>query len=98
MDQIQREKVLEKLGKIKALAERGVGVEKETAMRMHEELCIKYDISDDEAEVALMKMGKRWFSYRTQLEKVMIAFIQKISFSQIKRREHTRSMTDQNGS
>lgn len=25
MDQIQREKVLEKLGKIKALAERGVG-------------------------------------------------------------------------
>ena len=39
MDQIQREKVLEKLGKIKALAERGVGGEKETAMRRYEELC-----------------------------------------------------------
>ena len=34
MDQIQREKVLEKLGKIKALAERGVGGEKETALRI----------------------------------------------------------------
>ena len=53
MDQIQREKVLEKLGKIKALAERGVGGEKETAMRMYEDLCRKYDISEDEAEAAL---------------------------------------------
>ena len=50
MDQIQREKMLEKLGKIKALAERGVGGEKETAMRMYKELCCKYDISDNEAE------------------------------------------------
>lgn len=38
MNQIQRERVLEKLGKIKALAERGVGGEKETALRMYEEL------------------------------------------------------------
>lgn len=38
MDQIQREKIAEKLKKIKALAERGVGGEKETAMRMYEEL------------------------------------------------------------
>lgn len=50
MNQIQREKVLEKLGKIKALAERGVGGEKETAMRMYSDLKEKYGITD--AEVA----------------------------------------------
>lgn len=75
MDQIQREKVLEKLGKIKALAERGVGGEKETAMRMYEELCRKYDISDNEAEAALMKLETRWFSYSTQLEKELLGQI-----------------------
>ncbi len=53
MDQIQREKVLEKLGKIKALAERGVGGEKETAMRMYEDLKEKYGITDE--EVAAVK-------------------------------------------
>lgn len=34
MDQIQRDKIAAKLKKIKALAERGVGGEKETAMRI----------------------------------------------------------------
>ena len=34
MDQIQHDKIKEKLAKIKALAERGVGGEKETAMRL----------------------------------------------------------------
>lgn len=72
MDQIQREKVLEKLGKIKALAERGVGGEKETALRMYEELKRKYDISPDEAEEALNKLEKRWFSYSTELEEQLL--------------------------
>ena len=72
MDQIQREKVLEKLGKIKALAERGVGGEKETALRMYEDLCRKYDISEDEAEAALAQLEKRWFSYSTQLEEELL--------------------------
>ena len=48
MDQIQREKVAEKLKKIKALAERGVGGEKETAMRMYEDLKARYEIEDEE--------------------------------------------------
>lgn len=38
MDQIQYDKIKAKLAKIKELAERGVGGEKETAMRMYEEL------------------------------------------------------------
>ena len=75
MDQIQREKVLEKLGKIKALAERGVGGEKETAMRMYEELKQKYDISPDEAEAAMEKLEKRWFSYRTEIEERLLVQI-----------------------
>lgn len=74
-DQIQREKVLEKLGKIKALAERGVGGERETAMRMYEELQRKYNISSDEAEAALNKLEKRWFSYKTELEEVLLVQI-----------------------
>lgn len=72
MDQIQREKVIKKLGKIKALAERGMGGEKETAMRMYEELKRKYDISPDEAEAALNKLEKRWFSYSTKLEEELL--------------------------
>lgn len=75
MEQTQREKVLEKLGKIKALAERGVGGEKETAVRMYEELCRKYDISGDEEEAALVKLEKRWFSYSTELEEKLLTQI-----------------------
>lgn len=75
MNQIQHDKILEKLKKIKALAERGVGGEKETAMRMYEELCQKYGISEDEAEKALEKLEKRWFSYSTQLEKQLLLHI-----------------------
>lgn len=38
MDQIQREKVIAKLVKIKALAERGIGGEQQTAQQMYETL------------------------------------------------------------
>lgn len=79
MDQIQREKVLEKLGKIKALAERGVGGEKETAMRMYEDLCRKYDISEDEAEAAEIELLFGFYreEMKRELEVFMIAFKQK---------------------
>ena len=72
MDQIQRKKILEKLEKIKTLAERGVGGEKETALRIYEELKRKYDISPDEAESAMNKLERRWFSYRTELEEKLL--------------------------
>lgn len=75
VDQIQREKVLEKLGKLKALAERGVGGEKETALRKYEELCEKYGISDDEAENALNEVETHWFSYSTPLEEELLTQI-----------------------
>ncbi len=72
MDQIQREKILDKLGKIKQLAEKGVGGEKETAQKMYRELCQKYNISEDEAENDFVKLEKRWFSYKTELEERLL--------------------------
>ncbi len=47
---MQKEKMIEKLAAVKALAERGVGGEKETALRMYSDLKEKYGITD--AEIA----------------------------------------------
>lgn len=47
-----RQKIIEKLVKIKALAERGVGGEKVTALQMYEALKKKYSISDEEVQQA----------------------------------------------
>lgn len=47
-----KQKIIEKLAKIKALAERGVGGEKVTAMQMYEALKKKYSISDEEVRQA----------------------------------------------
>ena len=52
----KREKVIEKLVKIKALAERGVGGEKETAVQMYEALKAKYNISDEEIKLAAVEL------------------------------------------
>ena len=67
-----REQATKKLKALKTLAEKGVGGEKETALRMYEDLCRKYDISEDEAEAALAQLEKRWFSYSTQLEEELL--------------------------
>jgi hypothetical protein len=63
--------ILKKLEKIKALAERGVGGEKADAMRMYEELKRKYEISSE--DIAEQSLEKRWFSYKTELEKNLFA-------------------------
>lgn len=52
MDQIQREKVIAKLVKIKALAERGIGGEQQTAQQMYEALKRRYGITDEEVNRA----------------------------------------------
>lgn len=61
MDQIQqdKEKIAAKLAKIKALAEHGVGGEKETALRMYEELKAKYEIKDEEIMLDAVE-GEKW--------------------------------------
>ena len=50
---MQKEKMIKKLAAVKALAENGVGGEKETARRMYEDLKEKYGITDE--EVAAVK-------------------------------------------
>ena len=70
MDQIQREKIAAKLKKIKALAERGVGGEKETAMRMYEDLKARYELEDE--EIMLDAVTLHWFGYATELEEELL--------------------------
>lgn len=66
-----REQKIEKLKKIKALAERGIGGEKETAMRMYEELKTKYEIADDETNMTTT----HWFRYKDALEEKLLCQI-----------------------
>lgn len=67
---MDREQAAEKLKKIKALAERGVGGEKETAMRMYRELMEKYQIK--EAEVLEDLVKTHWFGYSNDLEEELL--------------------------
>lgn len=73
MEQIQHDKITAKLAKIKALAERGVGGEKETAMRMYEELKKKYEIEDE--EITLDAVMLHWFGYKDDLEEDLLTQI-----------------------
>lgn len=73
MDQIQREKIAEKLKKIKALAERGVGGEKETAMRMYEELKTRYELEDE--DIMMDAVTLHWFRYVDELEEKVLRWI-----------------------
>lgn len=65
-----REQAAEKLKKLKALAERGVGGEKETAMKLYRELMKKYQI--EEAEVLEDRVTLHWFSYSDNLEEDLL--------------------------
>lgn len=49
---MQKETMIKKLAAVKALAERGVGGEKETALRMYSDLKEKYGITDAEVTAA----------------------------------------------
>lgn len=49
---MQKETMIKKLAAVKALAENGVGGEKETARRMYKDLKAKYGITDEEVAAA----------------------------------------------
>jgi hypothetical protein len=70
MDNKERKNILDKLEKIKKLAERGIGGERETAIKMYEELRKKYEISPE--EIAEQNLEERWFSYKTDLEEPLL--------------------------
>ena len=67
------DKMRKKLAKLKALAENGVGGEKETAMRLYAELCIKYGITEEETDFE--EIETRFFTYKTELEEKLLCQI-----------------------
>lgn len=72
-DKMEHDRIAEKLKKIKALADRGVGGEKETAMRMYEELKARYEIEDE--EIMLDAVSLHWFGYNGELEEDLLTQI-----------------------
>ena len=62
-----------KLLKIKALAERGEGGEKESAIKLYQKLIKKYDI--DEQSLLKDKLAKHWFSYQSDIEENLLVQI-----------------------
>lgn len=73
MDRAEREKITEKLKKIKALAERGVGGERETAMKIYEDLKARYELEDE--EIMQDEVTIHWFGYSNELEEELLKWI-----------------------
>lgn len=71
-----KEQAARKLKALKALAERGVGGEKETAKRLYEELKKKYDLQKETAReetgsdtvISMFYMGMMGFTLQQELE------------------------------
>lgn len=70
---MDREAAAAKLKKIKELAERGVGGEKETAMKMYRKLLEKYEL--EEEEILEDRQTKHWFGYKTEWEERLLTQI-----------------------
>lgn len=62
-----------KLLKIKALAERGEGGERESALKLYQKLLKKYDI--DEESLQRDKLNKHWFTYHSDIEENLLVQI-----------------------
>lgn len=62
-----------KLLKIKALAERGEGGERESALKLYQKLLKKYDI--DEASLQRDRLNKHWFTYHSDIEENLLVQI-----------------------
>lgn len=65
-----KERMLEKMQGLKALAERGVAGEKEAAQKMLEKFMQKYDISETDIGEETVELA--WFRYRDELESKLI--------------------------
>ncbi|MDY5846357.1 MAG: hypothetical protein SPJ92_07500 [Bariatricus sp.] len=62
-----------KLLKIKALAERGEGGERESAIKLYQKLLKKYDI--DEESLQKDTLSKHWFTYESDIEENLLVQI-----------------------
>ena len=68
-----KEQAADKLKKLKALAERGVGGERESALKLYHKLLEKYQI--DEGEILEERVTLHWFSYKTEHEEELLTRI-----------------------
>lgn len=66
----ERERILEKIKRVRALAERGVDGEKDSAAALLDRLMKQYGIS--EAEIAEERREIAWFRYKTPLERKLL--------------------------
>lgn len=64
------DKIQEKLKKIKALAEQGIGGEKEGAIELYQKLLAKYELTDDDIEE--ITVSRAWFRYDNELDKKLL--------------------------
>lgn len=68
-----REQAEKKLKALKTLAERGVGGEKDGALKKYHELLKKYEISEE--EILEERVTLHWFSYKTEYEEELLTRI-----------------------
>lgn len=66
----ERERLLEKLGKVKALADRGEGGEKESAERTLAALMKRYGVTEEDLEDT--KATVHWIRYKTDWERRLL--------------------------
>lgn len=85
-----------KLLKIKALAERGEGGERESAILLYKKLLKKYDI--DEASLQKEKLQKQWFNYENDIEEdLLVQIFYMVTGDSRYFRRHSRTKGDQCG-
>lgn len=70
---MDKEKLIERLKKIKALAEQGIGGEKEGAIKLYNDLLSKYEL--DSSEIDEEKIERHWLRYDDFLDKKLITYI-----------------------
>lgn len=85
-----------KLLKIKALAERGEGGERESAQILYQKLLKKYDI--DEASLQKEKLAKHWWNYESDMEEdLLVQVFYMVTGDSRYFRRHSRTRGDQCG-
>lgn len=67
----EQERLLQKIKRVQALAERGEGGEKENAAALLERMMKQYGIS--ESDIAEERREMAWFRYKTPLEEKLLA-------------------------
>ena len=65
-----RDQAKKKLKALKELAERGVGGEKDGALKMYHKFLEKYQI--EEEEILEERVTLHWFAYKTELEEELL--------------------------